>query len=64
MSAVASFHCQNAQPVPVISDAGYVFGLTCSGHGELDMRTPLEVEEGYYADLESAQPAPAGQGSR
>ncbi|GAA3009969.1 IS3 family transposase [Microbacterium aurantiacum] len=33
-------------------------------HGELDMRTPVEVEQAYYADLESAQPAPAGQGSR
>ena len=26
-------------------------------HGELDMRTPHEVEHAYYADLESAQPA-------
>ena len=33
-------------------------------HGELDMRTPLEVEDAYYAGLESAGPAPAGQGSR
>ncbi|WP_228067189.1 IS3 family transposase, partial [Microbacterium paludicola] len=33
-------------------------------HGELDMRTPIEVEDAYYADLESANPAPAGQGSR
>ncbi|WP_438352323.1 IS3 family transposase [Microbacterium sp. CJ88] len=33
-------------------------------HGELDMRTPIEVENAYYADLESAQPGPAGQGSR
>lgn len=33
-------------------------------HGELDMRTPIEVENASYADLESAQPAPAGQGSR
>lgn len=33
-------------------------------HGELDMRTPIEVEDAYYADLESAQPAPAGHGSR
>ncbi|MDR6200729.1 hypothetical protein QE374_002638 [Microbacterium sp. SORGH_AS428] len=24
-------------------------------HGELDMRTPIEVEQAYYADLESAQ---------
>ncbi|MDV6277889.1 hypothetical protein R3Q06_30835 [Rhodococcus erythropolis] len=23
-------------------------------HGELDMRTPAEVEDAYYADLESA----------
>ncbi|MFJ4038608.1 hypothetical protein ACIPVB_11035 [Microbacterium sp. NPDC090007] len=33
-------------------------------NGELDMRTPIEVEDEFYADLESAQPAPAGQGSR
>ncbi|WP_438816571.1 IS3 family transposase [Tersicoccus solisilvae] len=33
-------------------------------HGELDMRTPIEVEQAYYADLESAQPALAGQSSR
>jgi len=33
-------------------------------HGELDMRTPTEVEHAYYADLESDQPAPAGQGNR
>ena len=33
-------------------------------HGELDLRTPIEVEDAYYADLESAQPAPAGHGSR
>jgi len=33
-------------------------------HGELDMRTPVEVETAYYADQESGQPAPAGQGSR
>lgn len=33
-------------------------------HGELDMRTPIEVENTYYADLESAQPAPAGQAIR
>ncbi|WP_298037280.1 IS3 family transposase [uncultured Microbacterium sp.] len=33
-------------------------------HGELDMRTPVEVEHTYYAGLESAHPAPAGQGSR
>ena len=33
-------------------------------HGELDMRTPLEVEIAYYADQESAQPAPAGHTSQ
>jgi transposase InsO family protein len=33
-------------------------------HGELDMRTQIEVEDAYYADLESANPAPAGQGPR
>lgn len=33
-------------------------------HGELGMRTPLEAEHEYYAGLESAQPAPAGQGNR
>lgn len=33
-------------------------------HGELDMRTPIEIEEAYYADLESASPATAGQGNR
>lgn len=33
-------------------------------HGELGMRTPAEVEDAYYADLESAQPAPASQGNR
>ena len=33
-------------------------------HGELDMRTPVEVENAYYADLESAQPVSAGQSSR
>ena len=32
-------------------------------HGELGMRTPLEVDQAYYADLESAQPATAGQGN-
>ena len=32
-------------------------------HGELNMRTPIEVEQEYYADQESAQPAPAGQGN-
>lgn len=33
-------------------------------HGELNMRTPIEVEAAYYADLESPNPAPAGQSSR
>jgi len=33
-------------------------------HGELDMHTPLEVEQAYCADLESAHPAPAGPASR
>jgi transposase InsO family protein len=33
-------------------------------HGELDMRTPIEVEDAYYADQESGHPAPAGQGSQ
>jgi len=33
-------------------------------HGELDMRTPIEVETAYYADHESGQPASAGQGPR
>ena len=33
-------------------------------HGEIDMRTPIEVETAYYADLESANPAPAEQDSR
>lgn len=33
-------------------------------HGELDMKTPLEVEAAYYAAQESAQPALAGQGNR
>ena len=33
-------------------------------HGELDMRTPAEVENAYYADQQSTQPAAAGQGSR
>lgn len=27
-------------------------------HGELDMRTPIEVEDPHYADKESGQPAP------
>jgi transposase InsO family protein len=30
-------------------------------HGELDMRTPAEVETAYYADQESGLPATAGQ---
>lgn len=33
-------------------------------HGELDLRTPIEVEHAYYADQESAHPAPAGQTNR
>ncbi|MBD3943974.1 IS3 family transposase [Microbacterium sp. NEAU-LLC] len=33
-------------------------------HGELDYRPPIEVEDAYYADLESAQPVIAGQGTR
>ena len=33
-------------------------------HGKLDYRTPVEVEEAYYAGLESAQLALAGQGHR
>ncbi|RKR74784.1 transposase InsO family protein [Frondihabitans australicus] len=32
-------------------------------HSELDYATPIEVEQAYYADLESAQPAPAGPGA-
>ena len=32
-------------------------------HGELDMRTPAEVEQTYYADLESTQPALTGHRS-
>ncbi|MBF4562864.1 transposase [Microbacterium sp. VKM Ac-2870] len=32
-------------------------------HGELDMHTPIEVEDASYADQKSGQPAPAGQGS-
>ncbi len=31
--------------------------------GQTRMRTPPEAEEGYYADLESPQPVPAGQGN-
>lgn len=30
-------------------------------HGELDYRTPIEIEQAYYADRESALPATAGQ---
>ena len=30
-------------------------------HGELDLRTPIEVETAYYAETESAHPATAGQ---
>lgn len=33
-------------------------------HGELDYRTPIEVEDAYYAKTKSAQPALAGQGNR
>lgn len=33
-------------------------------HGELGMRTPIEIEDAYYADLESGLPATAGQGNR
>lgn len=33
-------------------------------HGELDYCTPIEVEQAYYADLDSAQPVTAGQGNR
>ena len=32
-------------------------------HGELDMRTPLEVEAAHYAAEESTQRALAGQGN-
>ncbi|CAG7844601.1 hypothetical protein USB125703_00840 [Pseudoclavibacter triregionum] len=32
--------------------------------GELGMRTPIEIEDAYYADLESGLPATAGQGNR
>ena len=31
-------------------------------HSELDYRTPIEIEQQYYAELESAQLAPAEQG--
>ncbi len=30
-------------------------------HGELDYRTPVEVEKAYYSDEQPALPAPAGQ---
>lgn len=30
-------------------------------YGALEMRTLIEVENAYYAHLESAHPAPAGQ---
>ncbi|WTA16324.1 IS3 family transposase [Nocardioides sp. NBC_00850] len=33
-------------------------------HGELDYRTPIEVEQAYYADHDSAHPVTAGQGNR
>jgi transposase len=33
-------------------------------HGELGMRTPIEVEDAYYADHESAQSDPVGQRNR
>lgn len=33
-------------------------------HGELDYRTPIEVEQAFYPALESPQPATAGQGNR
>ncbi len=33
-------------------------------HGELDYRPPVEIEDAYYAGLESAHPALAGQGTR
>lgn len=33
-------------------------------HGELDYRTPIEVEQAFYAALESSQPAPADQRDR
>jgi len=32
-------------------------------HGEPAMRAPIEIEEEYYADQESSQPAPAEQGN-
>jgi transposase InsO family protein len=33
-------------------------------HDELGMRTPIEIEDAYYADLESASPATTRQGNR
>jgi hypothetical protein len=33
-------------------------------HGELGMRTPMEVEAAYYADLEPARPTLVSQGNR
>ena len=33
-------------------------------HGELDLRTPIEVEQAYYADQESGLAATAGQETR
>ncbi len=33
-------------------------------HSKLDMHTPIEVEDAYYADPGSAQLAPARQGPR
>lgn len=33
-------------------------------HGEIDMRTPLEVEQAFYADLDSTQPDLAGPSSQ
>ena len=32
-------------------------------HSELDYATPIEVEQAYYAGLESTQPATAGPGT-
>jgi hypothetical protein len=32
-------------------------------HSELACRIPIETEQAYYADLESAQPAIAGPGN-
>ena len=33
-------------------------------HGELGYRPPIEAEDTYYTDLESAHPALAGQGTQ